>query len=176
MDIFAGAILPEDAGIDTMMRIAWVGTPQFKDARKTANAWLAEAPADMAIIRDLDPSSDIIVFHNPERMSRTQARLLLRRRFGKKFVLCIHDFLDFMDLWVGKRATPICNSVRLLLFWSPEHEEIFRRAHPNIATPGTWVPIIAEAPEQDNIDLLAYETALSESAERFWEIIRGLAC
>jgi len=179
-----------------MMRISWVGEPSDEDARSTMIAWEKHRPDDIQLIRQVDPSANVIVFHNPEAMSWTEASLVMRERFGRKAVFCVHGYLDFENPAVAKRAQHVCESTGLLLFWSSAHDAAFRLVYPGVETPGRWVPIIAEAdylrkkkrrrrkkkespyftePYEMVLDKRKYNRALKESAARFWAVISAFA-
>jgi len=177
------------------MRISWVGQPSDEDAKQTMFAWKRHCPSNIELVRQVDPSADVIVFHNPEVMSWTEASLVMRERFGHKTVFCVHGYLDFENPAVAKRANRVCDSAGLLLFWSSPHDAAFRLVYPEVKTQGRWVPIIAEgdymrkkkkrgkkkegpyftAPYEMVLDKKKYNKALAESAARFWSIISGVA-
>jgi len=178
------------------MRISWVGEPTDKDAKQTMLAWEEHRPDGVELFRHIDPSADVIVFHNPEAMNWSDASLVMRQRFGRKTVFCVHGYLDFENPAVAKRADRVCDSAGLLLFWSSPHDAAFRLVYPNVKTPGRWVPIIADTdymrkktkrrrkkkespyftdPYEMRLDKTKYKKALKESAARFWAVISGFA-
>jgi len=179
-----------------MIRVSWVGMPTTKNAKETAEGWLARTPKNVKVIRKIDPSSDVRIAFGLDALGISGMNVFGRERFRKRTLLVIDDYLNAKAPRTMSRGIWFAKMVRSLLFVSLAEQSMFRRLYPDVKTGRGVLPIVmkpvkkhkraskisklhemepevVEEPEPD--PMIVYNKELDESAKKFWAMIIKLA-